>query len=123
MKTAMLVTLLAVGCGTPPTDDRAATCSAAVARGVNVTLAKRKASALARSPDATLDAVAPRLEAKLTALCMEDRWPATVTTCLTTATDSIGRCKEGLTSEQRGRYARTTMEVMALLEPPADATK
>jgi hypothetical protein len=127
MKTAMLLLiLLAAGCDKQATDDdAAASCSAAVARAVDATLAKRKAGALAKHPNAPqqIESIAPKLRASLNALCMKDRWPPKVTTCLSTATDNIAKCKEGLTSEQRGRYTRATMDVMTQLAPPSGGTK
>lgn len=120
VRAALLAALaLALGCS-KKSEPAKSDCAAAVDHGVDATIAKRraamdesrKAKGLPPEPaDASQDAIPGKLKGVLGKLCVEDKWPAGVVKCFRESPD-IGKCKEGLTPEQRSRYSRETMQVM-----------
>lgn len=114
MKTMIsLVLVLAVaGCGKKEESAaKASPCGAAVARGVDQTIAKRRGP---NAPAMTAEeaAVPTKLKAALEKTCVETKWSQAVLDCYNTAPD-IATCKEQLTPEQRGAYTQAAMSVMA----------
>lgn len=86
-------------------------CEAAVDRGVDQTINKR------RGPDAPAmtpqEAEVPKkLKVALAKSCADDKWSTEIIDCFKTA-DDIATCKEKLTPEQRAGYSRAAMSVMA----------
>jgi hypothetical protein len=110
----LLLAIALVGCGSKGEPDKKSACTAAIQRGVDMTLEKRRASGpMAKSPDAKklMDELAPKLKATLAGLCETDHWDDTVVSCFQTAAD-IASCKDSLKPEQRQRYTQEMMKVM-----------
>jgi hypothetical protein len=85
-------------------------CEAAVARGVDQTISKRRGSdAPAMTPEEA--EVPKRLKVALGKSCVDDKWSPEIIECFKTA-DDIATCKEKLTPEQRAAYSRAAMGVM-----------
>jgi hypothetical protein len=85
-------------------------CAAAVERGVDQTIAKRRAgNTQPMSPEE--QEVPKKLKVALAKSCVDDKWAADVIDCYKTA-DDIAVCKEKLTPEQRAAYTRAAMGVM-----------
>ena len=85
-------------------------CDAAVERGVDQTINKR------RGPDAPpmtpQEAEVPKkLKVALAKSCVDDKWSTEIIDCFKTA-DDIATCKDKLTPEQRAAYTRAAMGVM-----------
>ena len=85
-------------------------CEAAVERGVDQTINKRRGSNAAPMSPAEAD-VPKKLKVALAKSCVDDKWSAEVIDCFKTAED-IATCKEKLTPEQRGAYTRAAIGVM-----------
>ena len=85
-------------------------CTAAVERGVDQTIQKRRAGN--PQPMTPEEAAVPmKLKAALAKACADDKWAPDVIDCYKTAED-IATCKEKLTPEQRAGYTRAAMGVM-----------
>ena len=85
-------------------------CTAAVERGVDQTIAKRRAgNTQPMTPEE--QEVPKKLKVALAKSCVDDKWAADVIDCYKTA-DDIAVCKEKLTPEQRAAYTRAAMGVM-----------
>ncbi|MBA3393731.1 MAG: hypothetical protein H0T89_13875 [Deltaproteobacteria bacterium] len=125
MRVALLAALALAGGCSKKSESAKSDCAAAVEHGVDATIAKRRAAmdesrkAKGMPPEApdgsagaaSQDAIPGKLKGVLGKLCVEDKWPADVVKCFRESPD-IGKCKEGLTPEQRSRYSRETMQVM-----------
>lgn len=85
-------------------------CEAAVERGVDQTISKRRGSNAAPMSPAEAD-VPKKLKVALAKSCVDDKWSTEVIDCFKTA-DDIATCKEKLTPEQRGAYTRAAIGVM-----------
>ncbi len=132
-KTILLVAALAVaGCkksdggagegGSAATDDKA--CTAAIGKAVDTMIEGRRkmiAEQRAKSgqppqePDMTqMNEVSTKLRGTLITRCTEDKWPASVVSCFTSASDftMIKKCEEGLTPEQNRKRQQEVMKVM-----------
>lgn len=114
----LVVLLAAVGCKKKETEGggagaaKASTpCAAAVERGVDQTIAKRRGSnAPAMTPEEA--EVPKKLKVALEKACTDTKWSTAVLDCFNTAPD-IATCKDQLTPEQRGAYTQAAMSVMA----------
>lgn len=85
-------------------------CEAAVARGVDQTIAKRRGSD-APALSAEEAEVPKKLKAALATACVNEKWSGEVIECFQTS-DDIASCKAMLTPEQRAGYSRAAMGVM-----------
>lgn len=112
----LVVMLAAVGCKKKEGEGGGAAksttpCGAAVDRGVDQTIAKRRGSdAPAMTPEEA--EVPKKLKVALEKACIATKWSSAVLDCFNTAPD-IATCKEQLTPEQRGAYTQAAMSVMA----------
>ena len=85
-------------------------CEAAAKRGVETTIAKRRAGN--NQPLTPQEQEVPkRLAPALAKTCVDDKWSNEVIECFKT-TDDIAKCKEMLTPEQRGAYTRAAISAM-----------
>jgi hypothetical protein len=85
-------------------------CTAAVNRGVDQTIAKRRAG-VAEPMSPAEQEVPKKLKVALAKSCADTKWGADVIECYKTA-DDIAICKEKLTPEQRAAYTQAAMGVM-----------
>ena len=85
-------------------------CTTAVERGVDQTIAKRRAGNTQPMTPAEQE-VPKKLKVALAKSCVDDKWAPDVIDCYKTA-DDIAVCKEKLTPEQRAAYTRAAMGVM-----------
>ena len=110
MRTLMLVLFLATACSKSEKKQEGSDCDAAAKRGVEVTIAKRRAGN--NQPLTPQEQEVPkRLAPALAKTCTDDKWSKEVIECFKT-TDDIAKCKEMLTPEQRGAYTRAAMGAM-----------
>jgi len=112
----LVVMLAAVGCKKKEADGGGAAksstpCGAAVERGVDQTISKRRGpNAAPMTPEEA--EVPKKLKVALEKACIDTKWSTAVLDCFNTAPD-IATCKEQLTPEQRGAYTQAAMSVMA----------
>lgn len=108
MRAAILLVLgLATSC--KGTSD-APRCGPATARGVDLTIARRRgSSAPAMTPQEAEMQI--KLKAALEKVCVETRWSADVLACFQRAPD-MAACKEQLTPAQRAAYMQATASVV-----------
>jgi hypothetical protein len=113
----LVVMLAAVGCKKKEADGgggaakSSTPCGAAVERGVDQTISKRRGpNAAPMTPEEA--EVPKKLKVALEKACTDTKWSTAVLECFNTAPD-IATCKEQLTPEQRGAYTQAAMSVMA----------
>ena len=85
-------------------------CTSAVERGVDQTIAKRRAGVTQPMTPAEQE-VPKKLKVALAKSCADTKWAPDVIECYKTA-DDIATCKEKLTPEQRAAYTQAAMGVM-----------
>jgi hypothetical protein len=114
----LVVMLAAVGCKKKEADGgggaaakSSTPCGAAVDRGVDQTISKRRGPNAAPMTPEEAD-VPKKLKVALEKACTDTKWSTAVLECFNTAPD-IATCKEQLTPEQRGAYTAAAMSVMA----------
>lgn len=108
MKLVLVVALAACSSGSKPDPavDARAACAAAMDRSIDLTLAKRKGRAV------DVSALAPKMKAAMTELCITDQWPADVVACFQTSDDMAG-CRDKLKPEHRQRFTAEAMKIRA----------
>jgi hypothetical protein len=109
----LVVMLAAVGCKKKEGEGAKSStpCGAAVDRGVDQTISKRRGpNAAPMTPEEA--EVPKKLKVALEKACTDTKWSTAVLECFNTAPD-IATCKEQLTPEQRGAYTQAAMSVMA----------
>ncbi|MDQ3338452.1 MAG: hypothetical protein M4D80_25070 [Myxococcota bacterium] len=105
-----LIALVLITSACKKKESAANPCDAAVERGVDQTIAKRRAGATQPMTPAEQE-VPKKLKVALAKSCAETKWAADVIDCYKTA-DDIATCKEKLTPEQRAAYTQAAMGVM-----------
>jgi len=110
MRFLIALVLITSACSKSDKQSGGSECDAAVARGVDETISKRRGN---NAPPMTPEEaqVPQKLKAALAKSCVDDKWSAEVIKCFKTA-DDIATCKNQLTPEQRGAYTRAAMGVM-----------
>jgi hypothetical protein len=107
MKCLLLLLVALVGCSKKPAADEArAACTAAMERGVDLSLSKRRLKQM----DGEVSVLAPKMKSALADLCVTDAWPADVVSCFQTA-DDIAACRDKLAPHLRQRFVSETMKV------------
>jgi hypothetical protein len=111
MRFLIALVLITSACSKKKTETAANPCDAAVERGVDQTIAKRRAgNTQPMTPEE--QEVPKKLKAALAKSCADTKWAADVIECYNTA-DDIAACKDKLTPEQRAAYTQAAMGVMA----------
>ena len=111
MRFLIALVLITSACSKKKTEPAANPCDAAVERGVDQTIAKRRAgTAQPMTPEE--QEVPKKLKVALAKSCADTKWGADVIECYKTA-DDIAACKDKLTPEQRAAYTQAAMGVMA----------
>lgn len=106
----VLVLVLSAACSKKKDGAGDNPCAAAVERGVDQTIAKRRAgNTQPMTPEE--QEVPKKLKVALAKTCTDDKWAPDVIDCYKTA-DDIATCKDKLTPEQRAAYTRAAMGVM-----------